>query len=301
MSGGKRVRGIGDPITLGLKGSPSQRSKGVHELGFLTGPRRSHRPMFAVKRFLALAALSAAAALPLALAQDETVRRYDANAQMQIEFSIKKTKDPIFPVRLRSEGYLEGHATFAIYVDQNGVLRDFLVLEATRLEFAREVEKVLPQWEFSVPYVDGEKASLASMVKVSFERTGVIVYESAGLITPWAFRQKDVAYRIYGLWELDKVPVPIDLVKPDFHTELLEDRDVVNAVFEFYIDEKGHVRIPTLREADDKVDERLLVIAQDTLLQWRFDPPKVNGKPVVARAAQPFRFTKRAATAAVSE
>ena len=230
----------------------------------------------------------------LASGQEEQIRRYEANAKQLFEFEVKKTKDPIFPIRLRNEGYVEGSATFAIYVDQTGKLRDYLLLEATKTAFAKEVERVLSDWDYSVPLVDGEPSAIVSTVKVNFERSGLVVYESPGLglLNPWNRMIEGLEYRVYALWELDRIPEPIEIVKPDFHVELLEDRDLVTAVFDFYIDQEGRVRIPTLREADDKVDERLLVIAQESLLQWRFNAPTVNGKRVVAKAAQPFRFRK---------
>ncbi len=237
--------------------------------------------------------LAATAAVSFwASAQEEPVRRYDANAPQVFEFEIKKTRDPVFPVRLRNEGYVEGYVIYAVYVDQFGALKDYLLLDATKLAFAKEVEKVLPQWEFSVPYVDGESAAIVSTVKVNFERSGVVLYESPGLtpLMPWYHGNEGHEHRIYGTWELDRLPEPIEMVKPDFHIELLEDRNLVTAVFEFYIDEEGRVRIPTLRNADDKVDERLLVIAQESLLRWRFAPPTVDGRKVVAKVAQPFRF-----------
>lgn len=239
--------------------------------------------------------VSASVLALLASAQDDAqIRRYDAQARSIVEFDITKTKDPLFPNRLRAEGIMEGTVTFAVYIDQLGNLKDFLLLEASKLEFAAEVEKVLPLWKFSVPFVDGESAAIISTVKVNFERSGLVVYESPGLgyLNQWDRSSHSTDYRIYALWELDAIPEPIDLVKPDFHTELLEDRDLVNAVFDFYIDAEGRVRMPTLRQADDKIDERLLVIAQESLLRWRFAAPKVKGRNVVAKAAQPFRFQK---------
>jgi len=73
---------------------------------------------------------------------------------------------------------------------------------------------------------------------------------------------------------------------------MLNGRDDQKAVFEFYIDESGNVRIPMLREAEasDDIEEELLVIVQDALMKWKFRPPKKNGKPVVVRVAQPIFF-----------
>jgi len=74
--------------------------------------------------------------------------------------------------------------------------------------------------------------------------------------------------------------------------ELLKGETNQQAVFELFIDENGNVRMPTLRdnERSERIDEQLLVIAQDALLQWKFEPPRRRGKPVVVSVAQPIHF-----------
>ncbi len=241
--------------------------------------------------FLVLGLYSALFADP-----ENGIRRYHSNATSQLEFSIEEHQDPIFPSALKLEGYDEGYATFAIYINQFGELKDYLLLEASHIEFARSVERVIPEWKYSVPLVDGEVAAIASKIRVNFKRGSGIVYETIGyqslrsnlLNNP----PNSDTYRIYTLDELDSIPIPNHIQKPNFHVDMLEEREIVNAVFEFYIDKEGNVRIPTLREADDRIDERLLIIAQEALLQWKFNPPVRNGRPVVAKAAQPFRFAK---------
>ncbi len=227
---------------------------------------------------------------------NEEIARYRADVQPQLEFEILRNKDPIFPNSLKARGLLEGSATFAIYINQFGELEDYLLLEADHIDFAKSVENVIPDWKFSVPRVDGESAAIASKIKVNFERGKGIVYERIGYdsIMPSfvSLAQYKDSYHVYTLDELDSIPIPTHIEKPSFHIDMLEEREVVNAVFQFYIDTEGNVRIPTLREADDRVDERLLVIAQNALLQWKFEPPLRHGRPVVAKAAQPFRFKK---------
>lgn len=234
----------------------------------------------------------------LVAAPDQDIARYKANAEPRIEFSIHESKNPFFPNNLKSQGYTEGNATFAIYVNQFGELQDYILIEANHIDFAKAVERVINDWKFSVPLVDGEIASITSKIKVSFERGKGFVYQTIGYDPNfYRFRKHkstDKSYRIFTLNELDRIPNPNHIERPSFHIDMLEERETVNAVFEFYIDTDGNVRLPTLREADDQVDERLLIIAQNALLQWKFDPPTHKNKAVVARAAQPFRFKKGA-------
>ena len=243
-----------------------------------------------------LLTLLLAASLLQAQGREERVRRYDANATSHVSFEIRESKDPVFPLSMKRLGYDKGVAIFAIFINQFGELADYLPLEATHIDFAEAVEKVLPDWDYSVPYVDGKTAAIVSRIKVTFERGKGVVYETTGYdhySHVNALHETQSAYRTYSVAELDSIPEPIHIEKPAFHIELLEERNLVNAVFEFYIDENGKVRMPTLREADDKVDERLLILAQEALLQWRFNAPTRDGQPVVARTALPFRFKKR--------
>lgn len=245
---------------------------------------------------LLLILLALAAALPRLSGQLDEVRRYDAEAQSRVRFTITESKLPAFPLGLRRQGVNEGTATYAISVNPFGELDDYLLLETTHRSFADAVEAALPEWRFATPAIDGETAAIVSTLKVTFERGGGVVYESTGFDLRSVFQQyeeKEIAYRVRGIWELDRIPEPLKVEKPEFHVDLLEAREQVNAVFEFYIDDQGKVRMPTLREADNQVDERLLIIAQEALLQWRFEPPTVNGRPVVTKAAQPFSFIKK--------
>ncbi len=252
-----------------------------------------NRKLKTVYLFLFLGLYSALCAAP-----EGEIRRYRANATSKLEFSIKEYQDPIFPNSLKMEGYDEGYATFAICVNQFGELKDYLLLEASHIQFAKAVERVIPKWRYSVPLVDGEVGAIASKIRVNFERGSGFVYETIGYqsLLPNFINVPlySDAYRIYTLNELDSIPIPNHIQKPNFPVQMLEERETVNAVFEFFIDKEGNVRIPTLREADDRIDERLLIIAQEALLQWKFNPPMHNGKPVVAKAAQPFRFAKSA-------
>ncbi len=215
--------------------------------------------------------------------------------------TILDTVDPAFPARLKDFGYPEGDVTFAVVVDQNGKLQDSFLIEASHLEFAEEVSKVLPLWSFTPPIIDGEPSSIASKIKVIFERGRGFLYESGGsnsLGNRIGKRSGSESYQIYPLKELDSIPIPRKIVEPSFHSQLLEGKEVVTAVFEFYIDEAGRVRIPTLRESAEEIDETLLVLAQEALLQWEFEPPLKNGKPVATLAAQPFRFAREQAEGA---
>ena len=213
-------------------------------------------------------------------------------------FSIKVTREPTFPLKLKTEGYTDGRATLQILVDQFGELRDALVIEATHPDFGKAVIDVIDRWEFGVPRLDGEAVPMAQNLQVHFEATGNVLSYSTGaelglLILFDQITKARHGYRIARIDEIDSIPVPVHIEKPSFPAEMLKGEKAQRAVFEFFIDESGSVRIPTLRENEstEKIEENLLVIAQDALMKWKFQVPTKNGKPVVVRVAQPITFT----------
>lgn len=253
------------------------------------------------KKTVLIGGLALAANAP-SFGQFDAVKRYDKFAEDQTEFEILHVREPNFPLSLKNADVMEGRASFLILVDQYGSLADYLLYKATHIEFAKEVEKVITDWRFSVPYVDRQPVPIVTSFDVHFKRTGVVVESIGNLLPQWQRSKGDSdGYRIHGTDELDSIPEPIEIVRPDFHVDLLEGRNLITAVFDFYIDTEGNVRMPTLREADNKVDERLLVIAQEALLQWRFNTPTVNRKPVVAKTAIPFHFKRGQVVSSVFE
>jgi TonB family protein len=56
---------------------------------------------------------------------------------------------------------------------------------------------------------------------------------------------------------------------------------------QFYIDEKGAVRLPAIKYSD-RID--LAESALEAVRQWKFEPPTRNGRPVLITAVQQFDF-----------
>ena len=231
--------------------------------------------------------------------------RSSSDLEKDSSFSIKVTREPIFPLRLKTEGYTKGSATLQLVVDQFGELRDALMIEATHPAFGKAVLDVIYKWKFGVPKINGEAVAMVQNLQVHFEASGsVLSYSTGANVGPMGLFDRMTrgisVYRIASIDEIDSIPLPIHIEKPLFPVEMLKGEIVQKAVFEFYIDESGNVRIPTLRENEstETIEESLLVITQDALMQWKFQAPTRNGKPVVVRVAQPITFTNRTAITA---
>jgi len=59
---------------------------------------------------------------------------------------------------------------------------------------------------------------------------------------------------------------------------------------EFYIDETGRVRMPSVDLETNEAYEDLSATAIAAVGQWQFEPPTVKGRPVLVVAHQDFTF-----------
>ena len=97
--------------------------------------------------------------------------------------------------------------------------------------------------------------------------------------------------------DFDRIPVPLHTVTPAYPKELAAQGDVT---VEFYIDEQGAVRMPSVIGGPPRL---LAELAVDSVRQWKFEPPTSKGRPVLVCVRQVFRFkptAKQATTPAAA-
>jgi TonB family protein len=95
------------------------------------------------------------------------------------------------------------------------------------------------------------------------------------------------SYRVCTLDQLDRIPTPTKIVKPLYSREKGHGFHEGHITVGFYIDEKGHVRLPAVsRESDEELSAAAIMAVE----QWQFEPPVSRGQPVVVRAEQTFDF-----------
>jgi len=214
-----------------------------------------------------------------------------------IELIIKAKTLPRFPQSLKNEGYSSGTVNLIVEIDEFGELRDHIVSETTKKEFADAVERVIHTWDFDPPKWQDTSVPVITRIKVNFESHGdVVSFDlSSGLmykmIGSGFMQDTHKQQNLVPVNHLDALPSPIIVVNPLIPNELLADNLGTNGTFSFYIDQNGQVRMPALEKVDGEVDSRLLSAVQDALLQWKFDPPTANGKPVVVQVFQQFNFS----------
>jgi outer membrane biosynthesis protein TonB len=191
-----------------------------------------------------------------------------------------------FPPRLLAAGIRSGEVRLLLHVDAHGELTDHLFVAFTHHEFANEMARTVPRWRFEPTIADGRPIACTVVLNVRFTMNGMVVLERHGLedapVDPAAFM-----FRARELRELDQVPPVVFSVVPP--NPVGDDGAAITgrARVEFYIDERGDVRMPVVADADD---ERLGWVAAATIAKWQFEVPRRGGHPVLARASQVFVF-----------
>jgi len=207
--------------------------------------------------------------------------------------SIVQTEQAVFPLRLLQTSVMNGDAWVAIDVDEKGQLTDWVVTGYSRKEFADSAVEALKQWRYLPPSLDGQPWASVRELRFDFSRTGVVVnFVGADAITN-RFDELfagHFAYRTYTLRELDRTPTPIHVVTPV--SPASDPSGATHEVtVEFYIDEQGRVRLPSVDRAEAGTIYASCAIT--AVRGWRFDPPLCKGRPVLVLAHQQFKFVPK--------
>ena len=214
------------------------------------------------------------------------------------ESAIKITIEPLYPVELSLQEIDKGSAEFILAVDNEGTLRDYILVKASHPLFGQAVDRVLPSWEFLPVLIDGKRVNAMHRVTINFRSSGMFVVgvDSVSAIKDSRIRtiggsSNNREYHVPQLPELDSAPEPLQVVHPSiFNSEAISEEGL-RIVYNFFIDQEGRVRIPWIDEQEfQHVDDRILDATYDALMQWEFTPPTINGEKVVAQVSQPFWF-----------
>lgn len=218
----------------------------------------------------------------------------DATADY-VPMKMVQTEPVIFPSEAHNLGVREGEAHVSVAVDENGKITDYLVTAYTHPAFADAAVNALRKWEFEPAYVQGKPRNSLVDLAFSFESKGVSVV-SLDVITyveqlnyhlhPGTYR-----YHVSTLRELDHIPTPTKVVRPAYAIESAKHQTgVVTITVQFFIDETGHVRMPSVTRETDASNALLAAAAVAAVSQWEFEPPMSHGHPVLVEARQDFNF-----------
>ncbi len=205
-----------------------------------------------------------------------------------VGIGLDQTVPVTYPTVMQARGISTGEARVSISVDADGHLTDCLVICYTQEPFAQEVVSAIKRWTFEPARVHGHAriANTSLIFKFSSDYTVIVEGLGYGVESHFIPQLKDrYEYAVCQLRDLDRIPTPVHVVQP-LLPGLPDKLSVV--IVEFYIDEKGNVRIPSVSRED--ADNIYAAAAVEAVEKWRFEPPLRHGRPVLVAAKQEFRF-----------
>ncbi len=224
--------------------------------------------------------------LPLSV-MGQSGENEDKNQDLQVLKAVK----PVLPPNAANTGITEGFAVIVFIVDNKGKQFDFVDFASSHSAFARSSIRAIKRWEFAPRIVDGVAYASRVFVKVSYDlgRGGGGIVD-ASIIDESMIKNKSINrqyFTVQDINDLDFEPKIIKSKSPVYPLEMLEAEASGQVLVEFFIDTKGNVRAPGLKSSSN---DYFAISALTAIRNWKFQSPIKNGKPVTARAYQPFLF-----------
>jgi len=201
---------------------------------------------------------------------------------------LKGVLDPVYPYALL-HGRVEGHANVAFRVNELGKVCQLSVTESSRPEFGYAVAALVEASEFMPALKNGKPTNAVLRFEQKFEW-----FAFWAVLTDREKREVDLLSleekhpeKIFSAKKLDAPLKPIFQRAPVFPSSVTGRLSRGDAKIEILIDEEGSVHLARIV---DTTDPAFGYAAVQAVSDWRFEPPKVRGKPVLARVKVPFEF-----------
>ena len=206
--------------------------------------------------------------------------------------TIVQTCTPVFPFRLSQTGITRGEAQVCINTDSKGKLMEWMVVAYSHPELATEAVSCIQLWKFVPARLRGEPVGTTIEISFYFEAKGVVITTTTLDLVALAtmFEPSRDIYAPCSLRDLDRIPTPLTTIAPMYPMELAKKGVRGKVTVDFYIDETGAARMPSVSSHDNS---ELTALSVEALRQWKFEPPTRNGKPILVRASQVFNFDSR--------
>lgn len=217
------------------------------------------------------------------------------SAEDNAGIGINQTTVLVFPYEMLLRGLSTGEARVVISVDAAGRLTDSLVIGYTDPVFAEAASAALKKWSYEPAHVHGQaRASRADVLFTYRNDIGVMVqsYSEQGMekrLNPTL--QEHYVFRTWQLRDLDRIPTPLQVVPPVISKGSPSHGTKRTVTVEFYIDETGKVRMPTVER--EEPDDAYAAAAVAAVEQWQFEPPLHKGRPVLVLARQDFAYVPK--------
>jgi hypothetical protein len=278
--------------------------------------RRHPKPVAAIARAFAIfallactaqaqdaASLSAAAAvtgpvtvLPKMTVAEEMVKAIPLFPKVDVakaDFSDKSAPiDLFYPGEAYSEGVTQGDATVGVMLDEKGNATDYLLIRYTKKYFGDALMREAHLQLFNPRRVKGVAVPGRFNFGHRFVPTIVIEMTSFNAIEE---RDSEIEGGPRAIYEphlereldnggLERTAATVAFI-PDGYAP--PPGKPIKAFVSFYVDEKGHVRLPNVEGASSPL---LVPNAIKAIEHWEFKPPTVKGKPVLVFAIWTVSF-----------
>jgi TonB family protein len=208
--------------------------------------------------------------------------------------SANQTESPIFPRQLATVGTTSGTASIAVAVDEDGKMTDYLVTSYSNPAFAESALYAVKKWTFEPMRVHGSPMNSETDLTFHFAVDGVVVVSVDALDSSELIRSRMApgsdSFRAYTPGQIGLVPRATKVVNPSYTLDQAHSSNGGRILVDFYIDETGHVRMPSVSRETNEANGALAALAISTLSQWEFEPAVYAGRPVLVRAQQLFLF-----------
>jgi len=202
----------------------------------------------------------------------------------------------VFPPRMLQEGVPSGEVQVVISVDAKGQLTDLLVVGYTNPEFGDAVAAALKTWTYEPAHFHGQPWASRVDLLITFKSEVSVMVVNLGLHY-WermTGHWDQYTYKAYKLGDLDRIPTPVTVVQPVLPRGDAARGGAHDVTVEFFIDEEGRVRVPTVER--DQASDIYAAVMLAAVEQWRFEPPRRHGRPVLVLAQQEFNFRPKQET-----
>ncbi len=188
-------------------------------------------------------------------------------------------------------GITRGSLVVAVSFGTEGIATDSLVLGYTNASLIRPSMEALKQWKVAPARLDGEAVPVQMVLTFNYTLEGAVI--SSNIVNHFFFDHFEnmgdgrFVYQIQPANGVDRAPVLRNSVKPKY-AKAAEKAGINGKVqVDFYIDETGTVRMPSVRsEAHPYLAEQAVAAVRE----WKFEPVTDHGRPVLVAVSQEFNF-----------
>lgn len=190
---------------------------------------------------------------------------------------------PEFPEWARANSICRGSATIAVSWDARGMPTDAVTLDASSPEFGAATCAAAMQWRAD-PAMRPER-----IYSFQFALSGIVICYQKDASTLAVEAKANFKRRLLTREDLDAEPRALATPMPQFAGDTSGVADRGRVVVEFFVDETGRGRAPSVVEASSPefVEPTLA-----TMREWRFETPRRNGRPVVFGESWSIEFKR---------